>query len=120
LSYGERRPVAFTIPARRLNVAAQPQARGALAAAIFLGVVPAALGYLAWSFVLHRFTLSQAASTLYLIPLVTVLMSYLWIHERSSWATLLGGIIAILGVVLLNLYGKPRTIQSPQTIQVSS
>ena len=93
-----------------LRVAMQPQAHQALLAAIFLGIAPAALGYLAWTIVLRHFTLSQTASLLYLIPLVTVSISFVWIHERPTVLSLTGGMVAILGVVLVHRHGKPAAV----------
>ncbi len=90
-----------------LRVAAQPAARTALLATVFLGVGPAALGYLAWGVVLRHFTLSQTASMLYVIPLVALGISYVWIREVPAPAALAGGVMAVAGVVVLNRYGRP-------------
>jgi drug/metabolite transporter (DMT)-like permease len=89
-----------------LHVAARADARPALLAALFLGVAPAALGYLAWSIALKYFTLSQTVSMLYLIPLVAVGISYVWIREATTLFTLFGGLVAIAGVVLLHSFGR--------------
>jgi drug/metabolite transporter (DMT)-like permease len=89
-----------------LRLATQPGAHDALLAAVFLGVAPAALGYLAWSIVLQHFTLSQTANLLYLIPVVAVLISYVWLHERLSTLSLAGGALAIAGVVVLHRFGR--------------
>lgn len=75
-------------------------------AVIFLGIFPAAIGYLSWAFVLSRFTLSQTASMLYLIPLAALVISFFWIGEVPSAASLGGGTMAILGVILLTRYGR--------------
>ncbi len=96
-----------------LHVAAQPQARAALAATIFLGVGPAVLGYLFWAMALRQFTLSQTASMLYVIPLVTVGISYLWLHEVPSPLALTGGLIAVGGVIVLNRFGRPGSKPAP-------
>ena len=90
-----------------LHAAGRPEARPALFAAIFLGIGPAALGYLAWSIALESFTLSRTASLLYLVPPVAVGISYLWIQEKTTPFTLFGGLVAVAGVVLLNRYGRP-------------
>ena len=90
-----------------LHVAGRPEARPALLAALFLGIGPAALGYLAWSIALESFTLSQTVSILYLIPPVAVGISYVWIQEKTTLFTLFGGLVAVAGVVLLNRYGRP-------------
>jgi drug/metabolite transporter (DMT)-like permease len=96
-----------------LHVAVRPDARPALLAALFLGIGPAALGYLAWSIALEYFTLSQTVSILYLIPPVTAGISYLWIQEKTTLFTLLGGLVTVAGVVLLNRYGRPVVTARP-------
>lgn len=99
-----------------VHAAAQPGSRAALLAAVFLGVAPAALGYLGWSVVLQHFTLSKTAALLYLIPVVTVLLSFVWIHERPSPWDILGGALAVGGVVVLHRYGRPvpDDVRAPQ------
>jgi drug/metabolite transporter (DMT)-like permease len=90
-----------------LHVAMRQEARPALLAALFLGIGPAALGYLAWSIALESFTLSVTVSLLYLIPPVAVGISYVWIQEKTTLFTLFGGLVTIAGVVLLSRYGRP-------------
>ncbi len=88
-------------------------------AVIFLGIFPAAIGYLSWAFVLSRFTLSQTASMLYLIPLATLVISFFWIGEVPSAASLSGGAMAILGVILLTRYGRrPAPAPEPPGIEI--
>jgi drug/metabolite transporter (DMT)-like permease len=75
-------------------------------AAVFLGLFPAALGYLMWALVLSRFTLSETASMLYLIPILAMAVSFFWIGEVPTRSSIWGGGLAIAGVVLLMQYGK--------------
>lgn len=75
-------------------------------AIVFLGIFPAAIGYLTWAIALSRFTLSQTAGMLYLIPIVAVLISFLWIGEKPAPSSWMGGAMAIFGVILLNRYGR--------------
>lgn len=79
-------------------------------AVIFLGIFPAAIGYLSWAFVLSRFTLSQTASMLYLIPFATLIISFFWLGEIPNAASIGGGIMSILGVILLTRYGRRSTV----------
>lgn len=69
---------------------------------IYLGVFPAAIGYLAWSYVLSTMSASRAASFLYFIPFVTLLIGWLWLGEVPAMMSLIGGTIALGGVWLVN------------------
>lgn len=71
-----------------------------------LGIFPAALGYASWAYTLARIPAARAASFLYLVPAVTLGIAWTWLGEWPSWLALLGGAIAISGVVIVNLFGK--------------
>lgn len=77
-------------------------------AAIYLGVFPAALGYVSWAYVLARISATRAASFLYLLPVVTLGIAWFWLGEWPAWLALSGGMIAISGVILVNGFGKKR------------
>ncbi len=69
-------------------------------AAVFLGVVPSALGYLAWSAAVSRTTIARSTSALYLVPVVALVLAWVWLGERPSPLAVVGGVLAVLGVVL--------------------
>lgn len=75
-------------------------------AAIFLGLFPAALGYFTWSVAQAHFGAARAANFLYLVPPCAMTIAYFWAGEVPSGATLLGGAIAIGGVILVNTKGR--------------
>lgn len=73
---------------------------------IYLGVVPGALAYLTWTYALSRAPASRVTSFLYVNPVVATLIAYIWLGEQPTGLTLLGGTIALLGVVLVNTLGR--------------
>jgi len=75
-------------------------------AVIYLGVFPAALAYVTWTYVLSRFPASNAVSFLYLNPALAILVAWIWLGEIPTTLSLMGGILAILGVVLVNTKGR--------------
>jgi drug/metabolite transporter (DMT)-like permease len=93
----------FTIGLRE-EIASAP--RVATLAVIYLGIIPAALAYSLWAFVLSHWPASRTVSFLYLAPALTCIISWFWLSEIPSNVSILGGIIALSGVVLVNTKGK--------------
>jgi drug/metabolite transporter (DMT)-like permease len=71
-------------------------------AVVYLGIFPAAIAYLAWSYALAEIPVSLAASFLYFMPFVATLLGWMCLGEVPVWLSLLGGIFAIIGVWLVN------------------
>lgn len=83
-------------------------------AVAYLGVFPAALGYLTWAYVLARVPAPTAGSFLYLVPAVAMLTAWLWLGEVPSSLSLVGGALVVGGVALVNRWGQsPRRADRP-------
>jgi drug/metabolite transporter (DMT)-like permease len=78
----------------------------ALGAVIFLGLGPAALAYVAWSYALARLPVSRAASFLYLVPPIATGLAWAWLGEAPGAEALIGGAVALVGVILVNTLGR--------------
>jgi drug/metabolite transporter (DMT)-like permease len=77
---------------------------------IYLGIFPAAIGYLAWSYALANIPASQATSYLYFTPFVTMLIAWVWLGEIPVMLTIAGGLTAIVGVWIVNHSYKTKKI----------
>jgi drug/metabolite transporter (DMT)-like permease len=76
-------------------------------AAVYLGVFSSAVAYVAWAFVLSRIPAARASSLLYAVPVIAVAVGWLWLREIPSMGMMLGGLMALMGVVLVRV---PRRI----------
>ena len=76
--------------------------RTELLSAVYLGVIPGAVGYISWTYVLSRLPASRAASLLYLVPPLAYLIGWMVLGEKPDVTAFLGGIPIIIGVALVN------------------
>ena len=92
-----------------LPVAARQAAEASpsgLAAVIYLGLFPGGVGFATWAVAQGAFGASRAANFLYLVPPVAVVLAIGLNGELPGWLTLVGGAIAIAGVVVVNTRAK--------------
>jgi drug/metabolite transporter (DMT)-like permease len=75
-------------------------------AVVYLGVFPAAIAYGTWAYVLSRVPASRAASLLYLVPALAVLVAWAWLREIPTLLSLAGGALALTGVAVVNTKGR--------------
>lgn len=70
-------------------------------AVVYLGVFPAAIAYLTWSHVLGSWSASAASSTLFAVPVLSTAIAWVWIGERPTLISLVGGAISLTGLAML-------------------
>jgi drug/metabolite transporter (DMT)-like permease len=79
-------------------------------AVVYLGVFPAALAYVLWSYALARMPASLLSTFLYLTPVLAMGIAWAWIGEVPALLTVIGGLVAIGGVVIVQTLGQPRAV----------
>ena len=70
---------------------------------IFLGVVPAALCYTIFAWVLTQVPIATAMSAVYAIPVFSLIFGWLMLGEHPTTLTLIGGAVTIVGVAWVQI-----------------
>jgi drug/metabolite transporter (DMT)-like permease len=88
------------LPSAASEFAVAPSA--GIQAAIYLGLVPSLIAYGTWSVALSRLPASQASNFMYCVPPVATLLGFLWLGETPTLIGAVGGVLALVGVVVVN------------------
>lgn len=79
-------------------------------ATLYVGIFPAAIAYVTWSTALSLANASSVSSLIYLEPAVAIIVAWMWLHELPTPLSLIGGVIAIGGVIIVNMLGRKRHV----------
>lgn len=82
-------------------------------AVVYLGIFPAAIAYVLWSYALARMPASLLSTFLYTSPVLAMGIAWVWLGEVPTALTLLGGAVAVGGVVLVQTRGQVREPSPP-------
>ena len=92
----------MTLPLVPLAWSSLSSASGAgWAGAVYLGLIPSALGFVLWGFATTHLPTATVTSLLYLVPPVAVFIVWIWLHEVPSPVELAGGLLVLAGVVIV-------------------
>ncbi|HKD47961.1 MAG TPA: DMT family transporter [Rhizomicrobium sp.] len=75
-------------------------------AIVYMGVLPGALAYVAWAYALSKMPASLLGNSLYLEPPIAIAIAFVWLGELPSVLTILGGMVAIGGVLISSFWGR--------------
>ena len=82
-------------------------------AIIFLGVFSTVIGYVIWYVALEKKTASEISVYLYLIPVLSTIISYFLLNEEITTMFILGGFLVITGLIIVNL--KTKIVEKQKT-----
>ena len=75
---------------------------------VYIGVATV-IANVFWSKVLSKMDASKAAVYLYVVPLMTILIGFIWLKELPTALSCLGGVIILAGVILSNFKTQKAT-----------
>jgi drug/metabolite transporter (DMT)-like permease len=78
---------------------------------VYLGVLPGALAFLAWSYLLAHLTVARATPLLYLVPVLSLAIAFVVINEQPHLLSIVGGLVAIGGVAM-SRFGEGTQVKS--------
>ncbi len=81
---------------------------------VYLSIVGLALSFVIYSELISRATAMQSSAVSYLSTIFGVVLGALLLGERLGWLVLVGGIIAILGVAIVQ-FGNQLTLKRKQS-----
>lgn len=94
-------PLLLFLPGLAADVADAPSA--ALLATGYIGVFPSAVAYTLLAFALSLAPVTQVTAFLYSVPVFSLFFSFLFLGEVPTPLTLVGGAVAIAGIVVVNV-----------------
>ena len=109
----------FSLPMLPWLISDLPAADGStIAALVFLGVGPSAIGFATWAYAQSRAPVATVANTLFLVPFLAIGIGWVALQETIHPLAVLGGLIAIGGVAVSRSTGKskkPAQASEPST-----
>ena len=76
---------------------------------IYMGIVMTALGYGIWYHLLKKYDMNQVVPFLLLLPVTSILGAVLFLGERPGIRILIGGVVIIIGVAAIVMFGQSKT-----------
>lgn len=89
---------------RQIGASDNPAGLGMIV--LLLAILPGIIGYMTWTYALGHFGAARASNFLYLVPPTAMTIAFLIYGEVPVPTTLAGGVIAIVGVIVVNIAAR--------------
>jgi drug/metabolite transporter (DMT)-like permease len=86
----------------------------ALAGAAYLGAFPTAVAFTTWAYALRRMPAGRLGPLGYLVTVLSVLLSWLFLGEVPTGAALAGGAVCLVGVAVSRWRTRPQLVEAPK------
>ncbi|MED1798186.1 DMT family transporter [Brevibacillus porteri] len=73
---------------------------------VYLGIFPSVVAYLSLAYVTSVVGTAEATTSLYMTPVLALLIAWVWLGEDPTLVTMAGGVVTLIGVLLATM--KPR------------
>lgn len=83
--------------------AVQQASAESTATVVYLGLFPTVIPYFAIAYITSRQGASEATSFLYLVPAAAIFISWIWLQEIPTLLSIIGGVLALIGVFLTRI-----------------
>ncbi len=67
---------------------------------VYLGLFPTTLGFTTWAYALARTTSGKMGATIYAVPMLVIIMSWLVLGQVPRWLAVAGGAVCLAGVAV--------------------
>jgi drug/metabolite transporter (DMT)-like permease len=88
---------------------------GGIAWLLFLGVFPTSIAFTTWAYALARGSAGRLAATAYLVPPITIVLSWAMLGETPGVIAVLGGALCLVGVVIAPKAPEPAPAVASQS-----
>ncbi|MFI7059700.1 DMT family transporter [Kribbella sp. NPDC050124] len=79
----------------------------------YLGAFPTALGFTTWAYALSRTSAGRMGATTYLVPMVAILLAWMFLGETPAGLALVGGALCLVGVAVSRSERRRKVAEVP-------
>jgi len=80
---------------------------------VYLGLFPTTLGFTTWAYALARTTSGRMGATIYAVPTLVIIMSWLILGQVPRWVAVAGGALCLAGVAVSRSRSRAGRVEMP-------